>query len=143
MLLVELLNHPAFLIETPKVFFTGQICWITASTTIKLAVLLFYWRIFPSPNFRRATYFMAVFIICYFIACIITFVLQCYPAYAFWEPAAAEHCINRNSFYIAAAALGLLTDVSLVVMPMPVLWGLKMSTRKKVGISAVFVLGGW
>ena len=86
---------------------------------------------------------MAAFIICYFIACIVTFILQCYPVHSFWQPAAAIHCINRNEFYLAAAVLGLLTDVVLVTMPMPVLWNLKMTTKKKVQLSIVFFVGGW
>lgn len=98
---------------------------------------------FPSTTFRRVVCAMATFIICYFIACIVTFILQCYPVYSFWHPAAAIHCINRNEFYLVAAVLGLLTDVVLVTMPMPVLWNLKMTTKKKVQLSIVFFVGGW
>lgn len=132
-----------FLLTLGKVFFTGQISWICASTTVKLAVLLFYWRIFPSMTFRRVVCAMAAFIVCYFLACLVTFIMQCYPVYSFWQPAATVHCINRNEFYLAAAVLGLLTDVVLVTMPMPVLWHLKITTKKKVQLSIVFFVGGW
>lgn len=126
-----------------KVFYTGQLSWICASTTVKLAVLLFYWRIFPSRTFHRVIYGIATFIICWFIACIVTYVIQCNPVYLFWEPTAAGYCINRNQFYLASAILGLITDVVLVTMPMPIVWGLRMATKKKFALMVVFLMGGW
>jgi hypothetical protein len=116
--------------------------WIASSTVVKLAVLLLYWRLFPSQTLKRVVYFMATFVCCYYIACTVTFVLQCYPAYAFWVPTAAEHCINRNVFYMAAAVLGMCSDIVLVLTPIPILWKLNMSTRKKLQVSVVFFLGG-
>ena len=98
---------------------------------------------FPSVMLKRVIYVMATLICCYFIACTVTFVLQCYPAYSFWQPEAARYCINRNAFYMAAAVLGLCSDIVLVIMPMPILWKLKLSTKKKLGVGVVFFLGGW
>jgi len=63
--------------------------------------------------------------------------------YAFWQPAVAIYCVNRNEFYLASAILGLLTDVVLVTMPMPVVWRLRMTTKKKVALLVVFFMGGW
>lgn len=68
--------------------------------------------------------------------------LICRPLAFNWDQTIpGGHCGNEMAAYIAAHTINFVLDVSLAILPMPVLWGLQMSTRKKVEISIMFSLG--
>ena len=51
------------------------------------------------------------------------------------------HCGNQTAAYIAVHSINTVIDISLAVLPMPVLWRLQMPTRRKVELSVMFSLG--
>lgn len=43
---------------------------------------------------------------------------------------------------MGSASLGLVGDVFTLVLPIPMVWSLRVSRRQKIGLSIVFLLGG-
>ena len=41
----------------------------------------------------------------------------------------------------AQGIYGLISDLYIFILPLPVLWGLQMSLRKKIAITAIFLAG--
>ena len=70
------------------------------------------------------------------------FVFQCQPVHAFWQPQVQHHCFDQMAYYIAHGSLNLVTDVFVVLMPIPILWSLQLPTARKSGLVAVFLLAG-
>ncbi|KAI9898871.1 hypothetical protein N3K66_005332 [Trichothecium roseum] len=61
----------------------------------------------------------------------------------FWEAFESEyplHCVDVRSFYLAVAASDLLLDVLIFVLPLPHLATLKLPWRRKLAVSAIFLL---
>ncbi|KAF2831752.1 hypothetical protein CC86DRAFT_431686, partial [Ophiobolus disseminans] len=52
-----------------------------------------------------------------------------------------DYCINQNIFYYWAAAVNIANDILIALIPIPELWKLNFSVRKKVLLSAVFGVG--
>ena len=54
-----------------------------------------------------------------------------------------EKCFDFIYFYLAYAITDLITDVMILSLPVPMVWGLHMPTRRKVSVSCIFLLGTW
>ena len=64
--------------------------------------------------------------------------LICRPLAYYWDPLLEHTCGNTEAAYLAAHVINLVTDISVIVLPMPVLWNLNMRASKKLGISIMF-----
>lgn len=70
---------------------------------------------------------------------------MCYPVHLAWDAAAlygVKGCQNRFANYFTNAALNILMEIVLIIMPMPVLRSLVMPVRQKLALMGIFALGG-
>lgn len=108
----------------------------------KLALLLFYFRIFSNPRFKLAVYVVAIFVIARCPAVFFTDMFQCSPiAFAWDKSIKGGTCINTLAFFRYIAVPNVISDIALLVMPLPVIWQLHMTTRQKLALTGVFLLG--
>lgn len=77
----------------------------------------------------------------YFISVFLETFLLCQPVEFNWDKTIEGTCTNQGLAYLLAGITNLLIDVLIVVLPMPVLWKLKLPLAQKFGISAMFGLG--
>ena len=115
-----------------------------ATGLAKGSILLFYLRIFPGRYIVIAVWSLFAFVIGYSLAGVFANIFSCAPVSASWVLAEVPTavCMNRPAFYFAQAALGIFTDIATVVVPMPLLHGLQLRTRRKIGVAVVLTLGG-
>lgn len=99
---------------------------------VKTSLLLLYLRLFGvSRHFRFAVYGAALVIACWFFGLTITAILSSFYL-AILQP--------RDS--VLASGLGnLLTDLMILCFPLRMVLRLKMNTRKKAKLAALFLLG--
>ena len=110
----------------------------------QVSILLFLRRIFPTDRLKKASNCLFVFLAAWYIAFQLTAIFQCTPVQFFWQRTLpGGHCVNSINFYIALASTNLFTDVAILLLPMPIVWRLQISTSRKLSISAVFMLGGF
>ena len=76
------------------------------------------------------------------IASTIVDIDTCTPISKFWDGSIKGHCINKNVFYIFGSTMQLVTDVAVLVIPLPFVWSVRIDTMKKIGLSVIFLLGG-
>jgi hypothetical protein len=53
----------------------------------------------------------------------------------------ADYCINTEKFYTANAALNVASDIMILILPIPIVWGLNTDVRKKVILTGLFSMG--
>ncbi|KAL0944005.1 uncharacterized protein CTRU02_201892 [Colletotrichum truncatum] len=114
---------------------------------VKTSVLMFLLRL--SGQQRRIRYTIIglnIFNIALMIAIFVTVIFQCQPINYFWEKASRNpptegKCIDMAAFYVGTASLTIFTDVLALAMPFWIFLGLKMPTRVKMALLAVFALG--
>ena len=108
----------------------------------KLVLLLFYIRIFSNPRFKQAVCAVASFVIAWCPAVLFTAIFQCSPVPFAWDKSiSGGTCINVLAFYRYIAVPIVLSDVAVLVLPLPIIWQLHMSAKQKLALSGVFLLG--
>lgn len=102
-----------------------QIVYPIGMAVIKTSVLLLYYELFPSDNFRLFIKCLMAFVGAMTLGCILAFVFQCTPVQAFWilELWPTKHCVDSGALSTASSALSLITDVVILVMPIKYLIG--------------------
>jgi hypothetical protein len=128
-----------------QIFYYTELFYLASIALTKIAVLLFYLRIFPDQNLRRLIYITIVVCIMYIIAFVTATALQCIPIRNAWEHWDGEHhgkCINLNADAWASAAVNIILDLVVIMLPMRALGKLAMSRRRKFGIMLMFLGGG-
>ncbi|KAK7936646.1 uncharacterized protein PG986_015084 [Apiospora aurea] len=112
---------------------------------LKVAILLDWMRIFV-PAGTRGSFFWACHVVMWInilwtVIMLIAVNLSCIPHQAIWDLTVHGKCFDKSRLDIAAAAMALITDLAILVLPHRVIWRLHLSTRKKVGVSTIFCLG--
>ena len=72
-----------------------------------------------------------------------TQLLSTKPILAVVQASSGHSRYNYSAFVIALAAISLVLDVVVLLLPLPVLRNLQMPLRRKVGVAGVFSLGGF
>ncbi len=109
----------------------------------KLVLLLFYFRIFSNPRFKLAVWAVAIFVIAWCPAVFFTDLFQCSPVALAWDKSIeGGRCINVQAFFRYIVISNVMSDIAVLVLPLPVIWYLQMSIRQKLALTGVFLLGG-
>lgn len=118
-----------------------QVLYGTAQALAKLSYLLFYLRIFINSGFVLAVQIMIGVVLCWLSAIILQAFLICRPFNANWDISIRGSCDNRPFVYTANGAVGLITDVVILLLPVPTVLKLQMPLSTKLGIIAIFAIG--
>ncbi|KAJ1331186.1 CFEM domain-containing protein [Microdochium nivale] len=125
-------------------YFWDELMYLAIIPLTKMSILAFYLRIFPHKDFRRWVYVLMVGNALYLVAFEIITVVQCTPiegAWLHWDGEFKATCRDLNLQAWIAAAVCLVLDVATLVLPLPKLWALNMSWRKKIQVLSMFGVG--
>ena len=114
------------------------------TTTTKISILLLYRRIFTThtPWFKWTLYAIMAFSISWTLAGFFTLIFQCTPVRHYWEKIVPHaYCLNWASALIALAAINAVWNASILLLPLPMIWKLQMPFRRRIAVSAIFVIG--
>jgi hypothetical protein len=124
-----------------------QFIWIStlgysaAITLMKATVLLQYRRIFPLPHFQRYCDIFLAFVFIWAMTGTLGTLLICLPIKRNWNPLEPANCGNRIYFWETYGILHVITDVFILILPLPVLKTLPLPKVEKGVLIAVFCLG--
>ncbi|KAJ9302737.1 hypothetical protein DTO271G3_111 [Paecilomyces variotii] len=126
-----------------------QVFFSFASSLTKLSLLWFCRRLlgagikgaFRSFNFYLIAAMFVVAAMCITFVCLTIF--QCSPVRAFWDlqPNYPYHCLNGNNDVFAASVVNIFTDLLCTVLPMPLIWRLKLPVRQRMAVISIFGVG--
>ena len=111
----------------------------------RLSILFFYRRIFAvNKTFSRVIMAAIIIVSIYYLVNAIPVVLLvCSPLRKVWEPTVAGKCINTNAAGITGGVFNVITDLFVLVAPMPMIWQLQLPRGMKIGLTILFMFGGW
>ena len=119
--------------------------WLLIILFTKFSILLQYLRIFI-PN-RGKTYYLVHWFIwtnnVFFLLQFVLVMFQCIPRRKIWEPFLPGHCIDWRLDLIITSVFNLISDLIVLLLPFVWIWRLHMSWRRKIGVSAIFMIGIW
>lgn len=126
-----------------KSLLSAEILYNPAIATTKFSILLLYRRIFPVRSFVIIVWCVGAFIAAYSTAAAVVNLLQCLPIQAGWEPSPQSRCVKLNVELIILSSINVVTDATILVLPMPLVWRLQISRSRKLQVSCTFLLGGF
>ncbi|KAK8137919.1 hypothetical protein PG984_001299 [Apiospora sp. TS-2023a] len=124
-----------------KLIFASDLLWLTLVCLIKVSILHFYSRIFRRTMFVKVVYGVVCLVVAFYLAALFSDVFVCIPPRKSWIPDTPGRCGNSSVLYKALASTDIVIDVIIILLPMPMLWGLKLVTSKKVALTFIFGLG--
>ena len=108
----------------------------------KTAILLLYVRLFGvNKKFRIACYFVMVFNAGYLLSNIILQIFSCTPVEKYFDPKIPGHCVSLIPPDIVWGCMSMLSDFAIAILPIPMVWNLKLPRRGKLLLSLVFLSG--
>lgn len=108
-----------------------SVLWNATVCFSKLSVLSMYAAMIPKSSMSRWTRILGALIIIWNIANIIAVLLICRPFAKNWDFTLPGTCGRQLAFYFAMGLVNLITDAAIIVLPMPYLYNLRLTWRKK------------
>jgi hypothetical protein len=126
-----------------RLILAAPLIYALCTACAKASLCLSYGRLNPN-RFYRITVWVTLFVIVgAYTSIFFSLLFACRPIAASWNPLLqpVAECINRGAIYIATAVIGIITDVLLIALPVPTIWGLQMPMKQKVGLTIMFGVG--
>ncbi|KAI9830157.1 MAG: hypothetical protein M1819_005834 [Sarea resinae] len=135
--------HPHDRLVSLKMFWLSQVFYKVCVGLTKSSILLLYLRFMVGKVYRGLCWGLFTVVVLYAFASILATILECTPVPRVYDKSIAGTCINISAFWYANAVYSILTDVLILALPMPMVYGLKLPTRSKNALMLVFALGGF
>ncbi|KAI1813019.1 hypothetical protein GGS20DRAFT_500455 [Poronia punctata] len=134
--------NPLYLIDGGKHLFIAIFFFDSSISLPKLSAIFFYARVFRSNNrqFRINLWIAGSLVVGWIVAALFSTAFQCTPIPKAWNPTLPGHCINTFIWYLVTAALSVVIDVYILLLPVPMIWGLKTTMRRRIYLLAAFFL---
>jgi hypothetical protein len=109
---------------------------------VKVSILAMYLNIHPGENFRRWVHLIAAFVVLSNTAAILGNIFGCIPIQKSWDiRVEGGKCANPLAFLLATSALNFISDLSMMILPVPMLWALHLPWRDKIALMGIFMIG--
>jgi|TARA_R110002003_G_scaffold219_3_gene16475 hypothetical protein len=69
-------------------------------------------------------------------------IFLCNPVHSYWDMTASGKCTDAEDHFFSTSIIGIVLDWAVWILPIPVVGRLKLPHRQKIGLLAVFGLGG-
>ncbi|GAP89969.1 putative integral membrane protein [Rosellinia necatrix] len=125
----------------PKVLFSFELLHIISMNLGKLSALFFYLKLFNNKSIARLTKGCILAVSLGSIALVLWQFLFCRPLHKMWEWNGLENCGDRQPLYVAVCVWSIFTDILALVVPLPIIWKLKMERTQKLRLSWLFAAG--
>ncbi|GFF22079.1 hypothetical protein IFM61606_01218 [Aspergillus udagawae] len=140
---------PTWLTTVSKLNMVFQILFSLSSSVTKLSLLWFCKRLLGAGSkglYRTYNWCLIGGMAFVSLTCalfLLFSIFQCNPIHAYWDvaPTYPYHCLNDGAIVFAASVINIFTDFLVTVLPMPLIWNLKLPTRQRIAVISIFSLG--
>ncbi|KAF1975825.1 hypothetical protein BU23DRAFT_579032 [Bimuria novae-zelandiae CBS 107.79] len=111
---------------------------------IKISLFIQYYYLFGVMPYVRVTVFIAATLtaVFYVSMSITAFVLNGpWPGESLLDMILSWHYLKFAEFSIPLGVIGMLVDWTLLILPMPAVWGLAISRKRRLGVMLIFMTG--
>jgi len=136
------MHEPQKLVPALKIKYAIAVLYISSFTFPKLSILYLYLEVFSaSRRMRFFTYLLIGVVVATWISETLTSLLQCIPIAAVWDKTIHGQCVDRIKMFQYYSIPNIVTDVAMMVLPIPTIWTLNMTKRIKIAVTFTFLLG--
>ncbi|KAI1416668.1 hypothetical protein F5Y13DRAFT_186284 [Hypoxylon sp. FL1857] len=142
----EAYTSKADVTELLKLLYVSQIVFDVGITFAKSSVLLFYYRVLRSRshNFKIAHGITLGLVIVFILFRLPAQICACVPPKKYWHPEIDGTCENDYTNFgllLAGLLLDVITDLMILLLPMPIIWNLQLNRKKMLGLVGAFATG--
>ncbi|KAI8960345.1 hypothetical protein F5Y11DRAFT_330303 [Daldinia sp. FL1419] len=127
-----------------KLNFISQPIYLWAIPIVKVSVGFFLIRISPSVYYKRILQGVMTFLMAYTFVCFMTLMLQCNNLAILWDNRIQTTCWSQSTLQglsYANSTVNIITDIFFALLPIPMLWNVKINARTKASLICVLGLG--
>lgn len=137
-------SQPCFLTRHHQINFLLSPLYSLTMFFAKMALFLLYYRLFALHRWTKIAIYSGMSITsCFYLATFIVQLVLCIPRrHENWTSMTyLERCSRGEGLGDVHGVFGLVSDLYIFVLPLPVLYRLQMSLQKKIGVTAAFLTG--
>ena len=123
--------------------YISSLIWIPAAFFAKTTLLLLTARVFAV--YERVALGIHICIWVLLVAYTPVQFLKifiCWPISSYWDSSVHGRCLDQPKIFLTDTALAATTDLIIMMIPIPILWQVRMPLRKKLKILAMLSAGG-
>ncbi|KAI0025204.1 hypothetical protein F4780DRAFT_417901 [Xylariomycetidae sp. FL0641] len=125
-----------------KLFYVNAIVYNGALLLIKLSLFFQYYRLIKeSPRYSVVYLTVMALVLSWTISQIFVFVFLCWPVQSYWRFDLQGKCLDFAEVAWINAVGNIVTDVIVLLLPMPVVWGLNLKRGQRWALMPIFCLG--
>jgi hypothetical protein len=134
-------TDPGQIVTYAKISFFMNITYLHAVLFSKLAILSIYQHVFTDPVYRKACWCLAWILTANDIAALVATCFCCTPLHYFWDRLGTGTCIDILLFTRLESVTNIVSDVAMLLLPLPTIWKLQISRSLKIGLLCTFAMG--
>ncbi|OAL71792.1 integral membrane protein [Trichophyton violaceum] len=124
--------------------FAGRPFYMAGITGFKVALCIAYLRIIrhsSEKSYRHVVWGIMIFTILSHVAGTLVLFFQCSPVHKSWRPLTPGKCLPNPAVFYPLAGVSIFCDLIVLLTPIPLWLKVRISTPRKLGLMAVFLLG--
>ncbi|KAI1756146.1 hypothetical protein F4782DRAFT_537936 [Xylaria castorea] len=125
--------------------FAIEVIYYTIVFFVKSSIIFMYQRFAIWAIFKKLCFGTNILLATFYVVCIATTLGQCTPLEKAWDVTRAlpGKCINTTAFFYFTSGFNILTDVWVLLLPIPTLRSLKISQHNRYVLYSIFGIGGF
>ncbi|KAI2794928.1 hypothetical protein POX_a01529 [Penicillium oxalicum] len=133
-------------IQFKKFSYIATILYCPMALSVKIALLAILTRIF-SP-YRGKVWFIYILLAClctYYTIALVIKIRMCHPIPLYWlgdEEQLKGACFDQQAAFLADSVISAVSDLIILVLPLPLTWSLQMSRNRKLRVIGLLSAGG-
>ncbi|KAL3587997.1 hypothetical protein FPOAC2_13896 [Fusarium poae] len=127
-----------------RYFYIMAILYFSLQTFLKLSMIFFLLRIFPTKGVRKSLWATVIFTSIFGLVYVFITIFQCRPISYFWTKWDHTHtgtCIDINTITWSSASINIALDIWILAIPLSQLKKMNLDSRKKIGVGIMFSVG--
>ncbi|KAF4185464.1 hypothetical protein CNMCM7927_006787 [Aspergillus lentulus] len=137
------IHDSATIVAYYKFCYIATVLYCPMALFVKIALLSIIIRIFAP--YRSKIIFIYVLLGClciYYIIAEIVKIRMCDPIPSYWENTPGRRCLDQSAALLADSVISVISDLIILVLPLPLTWSLQMSRNKKLRVIGILSAGG-
>ncbi|KAI4087714.1 MAG: hypothetical protein LQ344_006600 [Seirophora lacunosa] len=131
-----LMFHPHQVVAWAKSIYSLEMIYLPAVALPKISILSLYLRIFPNRVFRGMTMVIVAIVLLNWLAFALASTFQCSPVTYQWDKSIeGGRCFDVLLFYRMVNVPNVVTDIAMLILPMPMVWKLHTSRPRRIGLT--------
>ncbi|KAI1385873.1 uncharacterized protein F4822DRAFT_414361 [Hypoxylon trugodes] len=136
------ITDPDQLTQFWKMFYALTITYNTTLLFIKFTLFFQYYRLIQEIPHYRVFYLTVMAVVGgWVVAQEFILIFSCTPIHAYWDHDPTAKCLDGNITGWMNAVGNIVTDIIILVLPIPVVWKLNLKKGRKWAVIGIFALG--